>query len=108
MAFLSCTYDFDKFIDHTGLISHLAVLQINVDSPQLCINVGKVLPDFSDEGEYILPRNTRLQLNSINHYSGIEEFASFIEIVGSVTSPEELNSEMSIEEISLYNMEILA
>ena len=106
LAFLSCTDDIDNFILKTDLTDHLACFIIKMKSPFSCINVGELLSEYATEGEYILPRNTMMQLVGIETYDGIEAFDVFLDNLNSVTGSKELWAH-GIRIITLYTLEIV-
>lgn len=100
-AYLSCTDDVDKFLG--GISSNdIACMIINVPSPFQRIVVNEVLPDYNDEGEYILPRNLGLRKTDHQQYTGLNGFMNFIEKVGSSESAKTLLDIYHIERIDLY------
>lgn len=105
-AYLSCTKDIDEFICKTDPTNHIACIIIQMKSPFLCINVSEIIPEFDDEGEYILPRELKLRLVGYKKLNSITEFDEFLDKIGSCTGSNEL-WKSGIKHISLYNMEIM-
>ena len=106
-AYLSCSGNFDDFIDNVGPTKHLACLRIESVSPIERINVRELLPDFNDEGEIILSRNLVLNVIGIDNYDGIDQFEVFLKKVDcDSTSPLELYKVMGIEKITLYSLKV--
>lgn len=105
-AYMSCTNDIDKFIDKVRG-ENIACLKINMHSPFHRISVNEVLPNHNDEGEYILPRN--LRLNVLNHYlfNDIAGFTVFLDLVDSYESAETLMDIYHYNDIHLYELEIV-
>ncbi len=106
-AYLSCTDDVDEFIGKTGPKEHIACLKINMVSPFLCINVKEVLTDYDDEGEYILPRKTKLKLvEEPMVYSGVSQLEEFLDEFDCNIGSKQLWGE-GIRTISLYTLEFV-
>lgn len=105
-AYLSCTDDIDNFILRTDPTNHLACFKINMKSQFTCIHVEELLRGHASEGEYILPRNTKMQLVGIEFFDGIERFDVFLDSMNSVTGSKELWA-YGIRKISQYELKIM-
>lgn len=105
-GYMSCTNDIDKFIDRVEG-ENIACLRINMHSPFRRILVSEILPNHNDEGEYILPRNLQLTVQSHERFNDAEGFASFLDLVGSSESVETLMDIYHYSEIDLYELEIV-
>ena len=105
-AYLSCTDDADSFICKTDPTNHLACMAIKMKSPFSCIDVTKMLSEFDGEGEFLLPRKTKLKLVESKDFNGIAEFDEFIDSFDLYTGSAEL-WENGIRTISLYTFEIV-
>lgn len=102
-AYLSCTSDVDNFIARVEG-THIACLKIQIESPSSRINVQELLPDQNDEGEFILPRGSRLLLTETTHYQGINGIQQFLDNERSSSSARELNGIYHINEITVYKL----
>ena len=105
-AYLSCTDDIDYFICKTDPTNHLACMAIKMTSPSLSINVTKMLPEYDGEGEYLLPRETKLKLVESKDFNGIAEFDEFLESFNLNTGSDELWGN-GIKIITLYTFVIV-
>lgn len=105
-GYMSSTNDIDKFIDKVSG-ENIACLKINMHSPFRRIFVSEILPNHNDEGEYILPRNLQLTVQSHERFNDAEGFASFLDLVGSFESVETLMDIYHYNEIDLYELEIV-
>lgn len=101
LGYLSCTTSIDNFISHTSG-EHIACLKILLDSPQKRIKVNDLLPNANDEGEYILPANTRLKLINQYTYSDNEQFKKLIEQEELHIGSKELTNIYRIKSVTLY------
>lgn len=107
-AYLSCSANFDDFIDSVGCINHLACFRIENASPINRIIIRDLLQDFNDEGEYLLPRNLVLQIISQTEYNGIADFERLLEEVECFsTGSTELFYAMGIKTITLYRLRVV-
>lgn len=105
-AYLSCTTSIDNFIEHvTG--SHIVCFKIQMNPPANRICVQEIEPNMNDEGEYILPRNSRIQVISSTTYSTNIEFEELCEQEELELSGKMLMDLYHIESITLYEMELL-
>lgn len=102
-AYLSCTDDVDKYLGRINS-NDIACMIINVPSPFQRIVVNEMLPNFNDEGEYILPRNLRLRRTTYQQYIGINSFMDFIEKVGSYESAKTLFDIYHVERIDIHEL----
>ncbi len=105
-GYLSCTTSIDNFIEHTTG-EHIACLKIYLDSPRRRIVVNELVPESNDEGEYILPTNTKLQFISKSTYSDEEQFEKLIEKENLMSSGQELKSIYGIKSITIYEFNIV-
>lgn len=105
-AYLSCTDDIDKFLGRTNG-EQLTCIMISTQSPMSRIDVNSIIHDQNDEGEYILPRNSRLKITKYQSFEGIQEFNVFIDIVGSCESANTLSNIYHYHKIDLYTAELL-
>ena len=103
-AYLSCTNSIDNFIDHVNA-DDIACLKIHINRPILRIVPNQLFEQNNDEGEFILPRNTRLHLLRCYKYEH-DEFADFIENEKCIISPRELKEVYKINSITLYCFEL--
>lgn len=107
-GYLSCSANFDDFIDSVGYTNHLACFMIENTSPINRINIRELLPEFNDEREYILPRNLVLQIIFQREYNGVADFDRFLdEVACESTGSEELYYAMGIRKISLFRLRIV-
>ena len=67
-GYLSCTSDFDSFINHVEGVN-IACLQFDIPESFKCIDVCVLLPDYNNEREIILPRGLRFLIEPIQVYS---------------------------------------
>lgn len=105
-AYLSCTDDADNYICKTDPTNHLACMVINMKSPFSSINVTKKLPEFDGEGEFILPRETRLRLVESKDFNNIAKFDEFTDSLNLSTGSDELWGN-GIRTITLYTFDIV-
>ena len=80
---------------------------ISTQSPMSRIDVNSILPCQNDEGEFILPRNSRLRITEQRSFEGIQEFNMFIDIVGSYENAKSLSDIYHYYRIDLYSAEII-
>lgn len=88
-AYLSCSKSVDYFCKHVTE-NNLACLVIETQQKTKHINVQKELPNYNDEGEYILPRNLSLKLKRKEQCSNLTDMEKFLCKEGSVVSAKEL------------------
>ena len=105
-AYLSCTSDLDNVINHVDG-THIACLKIKIEAPLPHINVHKRLPNQNDEGEFILPRGSRLLLTGTTHYQGINGIQQFLYDERSLLGVNALMELYHINEITTYELTYL-
>jgi hypothetical protein len=66
-AYLSCSQRVDDFINHINDDNPACYIIKTYDGLK-SIDVNRTLPDFNDEGEYVLPRGMKLQVLSDKVY----------------------------------------
>lgn len=88
LAYLSCTTDIDKCIDHVGG-KNIACLEFNFHDKVSCVDVRNHLPECNDEGEFILPRGCKYQVVQSVVYSDAVGIQSFLDQVNSITGGKE-------------------
>lgn len=105
-AYLSCTSDIDKYWGRTNG-EKLTCIMIKTHSPMSRVDINSFLPNQNDEGEYILPRNSRLRITKHQCFEGIHGFEKFIDIVGSFENANTLSDIYHYHKIDLYTAEII-
>ena len=105
-AYLSCTSDLDNVINHVDG-THIACLKIKIEAPLPHINVHKRLPNQNDEGEFILPRGSRLLLTGTTHYQEINGIQQFLYDERSLLGVNALMELYHINEITTYELTYL-
>lgn len=99
-GYQSCSDDMDLLFDHFSS-DDLACLVITCPQGQLAIDVTACLPEGNNEGEFILPRGIRLQVEQTETYLP-EDFSHFAEVFDLNVSARELKESYRICSITTY------
>lgn len=105
-GYLSCTSDFDSFINHVEGVN-IACLQFDIPESFKCIDVCVLLPDYNNEREIILPRGLRFLIEPIQVYSTYSEIQDFLDNIGSISSTKEICEQYKIGTIHYYKLTLL-
>ena len=105
-GYLSCTSDFDSFINHVEGVD-IACLQFDMPDRFECIDVCALLPDHIDEGEIILPKGLRFLIEPIQVYSTYSEIQDFLDDIGSISSAKEICEQYKIGAIHYYKLTLI-
>lgn len=98
-GYLSCTSDFDSFVDSVG-VSDIACLQFDIPCEFPMIDVCVLLCEYNDEKEIILPRGIEFKLEQERRYSTYNEIQEFLDMIYSVSSAKEFTG-ITFYELSL-------
>ena len=102
-AYYSCSSRFDSFVGHVNS-DDLACLWIKTGDTFQGINVNILLPDYNNEGEYILPRGHTFRVNNSTYFAQ-NEFNKLLLKVGSDERPNTFFDLYHIKSITLYEMD---
>ena len=102
-GYLSCTSDFDSFINHVEG-EKIACLQFDMPDSFERIDVHALLPDYNNEREIILPKGLRFLIEPIQVYSTPSEIQNFLDNIGSVSSAREICDLYGMKSIYLYKL----
>lgn len=102
-GYLSCTRDFDSFINHVEGVN-IACLQFDIPVSFECIDVCALLPDYNNEREIILPKGLRFRVESVKEYTTLCEIQDFLDNIGSISSAKEICEQYKIETIHHYKL----
>ena len=102
-AYYSCSNRFDSFIGRVDG-ENLACLKIKTDNSFQGVNVNELLPDYNDEGEYILPHGHAFHVNKCTVYAD-NEFDKLLLKEGSDERSNTLTDLYHIKSITVYEME---
>lgn len=105
-GYLSCTSEFDSFIHHVDGVN-VACLQFNIPDNFQRIDVNALLPDHTDEGEIILPRDLQFRVEEIQTYSTYSEIEDFLSNVGSYSSAKEICDIYGVKTITYYRLSLI-
>lgn len=102
-GYLSCTSDFDSFINHIEG-EHIACLQFDIPHSFERIDVYSLLPNYNDESEIILPRGLQFSIEQIQTYSTYSEIQDFLDHIESISSTKEICNLYGIKTIHYYKL----
>ena len=102
-GYLSCTSDFDSFINHVEGVN-IACLQFDIPESFECIDVCALLPDYNNEREIILPKGLRFRVESVKEYATPCEIQDFLDNIGSISSAKEICEQYKIGTIHYYKL----
>lgn len=102
-GYLSCTREFDSFINHVEG-ENVACMQFDLPDLFKRIDVRALLPDYNDESEIILPRGLQFKVEEIQTYSTYSEIEDFLNNVGSYSSAKEICNIYGIKSITYYRL----
>lgn len=104
-GYLSCTSEFDSFINHVEG-EHIACLQFDIPNSFERIDVCSLLPNYNDESEIILPRGLQFRVEEIQTYSTYSEIDHFLNNVGSYSSAKEICDIYGVKTITNYRLSL--
>lgn len=104
-GYLSCTSDFDSFINHVEG-EHIACLQFDIPDSFERIDVCSLLPNYNDESEIVLPRGLQFRVEEIQTYSTYSEIDHFLNNVGSYSSAKEICDVYGVKTITNYRLSL--
>jgi len=102
-AYYSCSSRFDAFIGRVDG-SNLACLKIETGDSFQGVDVNELLPDYNDEGEFILPHGHVFRVNQSTVYTD-NEFDKLLLKEGSNERHNTLTDVYHIKSITVYEME---
>lgn len=105
-GYLSCTSDFDSFINHVDG-EQIACLQFDIPDSFERIDVCSLLPNYNDESEIILPRGLQFRVESVQEYATPSEIQNFLDNIGSISSAKEICGIYGIKTIAYYRLSLI-